>query len=86
MIFFLLFLLLCLFFYSTFANELAPTSNWLEVIFSILIVLSGLLLFTLLIGNIQVTICNIIIIIIISFSSLDSAICSFFFFNLRSEN
>ncbi|XP_010661110.1 cyclic nucleotide-gated ion channel 2 isoform X2 [Vitis vinifera] len=39
---------------STFANELAPTSNWLEVIFSICIVLSGLLLFTLLIGNIQV--------------------------------
>jgi cyclic nucleotide gated channel len=41
-------------FYSTFANDLEPTSNWLEVIFSIVMVLSGLLLFTLLIGNIQV--------------------------------
>ncbi|KAG5016633.1 hypothetical protein JHK85_022769 [Glycine max] len=39
---------------STFGNDLEPTSNWLEVIFSICIVLSGLLLFTLLIGNIQV--------------------------------
>ncbi|KFK25788.1 hypothetical protein AALP_AA8G160300 [Arabis alpina] len=39
---------------STFGNELAPTSNWLEVVFSIVMVLSGLLLFTLLIGNIQV--------------------------------
>ncbi|GLT36233.1 hypothetical protein SLA2020_106260 [Shorea laevis] len=39
---------------STFGNELEPTSHWLEVIFSICIVLSGLLLFTLLIGNIQV--------------------------------
>ncbi|KAG5527598.1 hypothetical protein RHGRI_028496 [Rhododendron griersonianum] len=38
----------------TFGNDLEPTSNWLEVIFSICIVLSGLLLFTLLIGNIQV--------------------------------
>lgn len=43
---------------STFGNDLEPTSHWLEVIFSICIVLSGLLLFTLLIGNIQVT-CNI---------------------------
>ncbi|XP_038989982.1 cyclic nucleotide-gated ion channel 2-like isoform X1 [Phoenix dactylifera] len=39
---------------STFGNNLAPTSQWLEVIFSIAIVLSGLMLFTLLIGNIQV--------------------------------
>ncbi|KAI9124716.1 hypothetical protein K1719_004638 [Acacia pycnantha] len=39
---------------STFGNVLEPTSDWLEVIFSICIVLSGLLLFTLLIGNIQV--------------------------------
>ncbi|KAL3719262.1 hypothetical protein ACJRO7_004249 [Eucalyptus globulus] len=39
---------------STFGNELEPTSNWLEVIFSICIVLSGLLLFTLLVGNIQI--------------------------------
>lgn len=41
---------------STFANELAPTSELLEVIFSISIVLSGLMLFTLLVGNIQVPI------------------------------
>ncbi|KAH7673464.1 cyclic nucleotide gated channel protein [Dioscorea alata] len=39
---------------STFGNCLEPTSHWLEVIFSIVIVLSGLMLFTLLIGNIQV--------------------------------
>ncbi|KAK8953661.1 Cyclic nucleotide-gated ion channel 2 [Platanthera guangdongensis] len=39
---------------STFGNNLEPTSNWLEVIFSITIVLSGLMLFTLLIGNIQI--------------------------------
>ncbi|KAK4783475.1 hypothetical protein SAY86_007849 [Trapa natans] len=39
---------------STFGNILEPTSHWLEVIFSICTVLSGLLLFTLLIGNIQV--------------------------------
>lgn len=39
---------------STFGNSLEPTSHWLEVIFSIVIVLSGLMLFTLLIGNIQV--------------------------------
>lgn len=39
---------------STFGNDLEPTSHWLEVIFSIITVLSGLLLFTLLIGNIQV--------------------------------
>ncbi|XP_051117835.1 cyclic nucleotide-gated ion channel 2 [Andrographis paniculata] len=39
---------------STFGNDLEPTSNWLEVIFSIITVLSGLMLFTLLIGNIQV--------------------------------
>ncbi|KAK4417618.1 Cyclic nucleotide-gated ion channel 2 [Sesamum alatum] len=39
---------------STFGNDLEPTSQWLEVMFSICAVLSGLLLFTLLIGNIQV--------------------------------
>ncbi|KAL7135694.1 hypothetical protein ABFS83_11G115100 [Erythranthe nasuta] len=39
---------------STFGNDLEPTSHWLEVIFSIITVLSGLMLFTLLIGNIQV--------------------------------
>ncbi|CAM0876329.1 unnamed protein product [Alopecurus aequalis] len=39
---------------STFGNDLEPTSNWLEVVFSIINVLSGLMLFTLLIGNIQV--------------------------------
>ncbi|KAA8530410.1 hypothetical protein F0562_005119 [Nyssa sinensis] len=39
---------------STFGNDLEPTSHWLEVMFSIVIVLSGLMLFTLLIGNIQV--------------------------------
>ncbi|XP_043723205.1 cyclic nucleotide-gated ion channel 2-like [Telopea speciosissima] len=39
---------------STFGNDLGPTSHWLEVIFSIIMVLCGLMLFTLLIGNIQV--------------------------------
>ncbi|XP_076947489.1 cyclic nucleotide-gated ion channel 2-like isoform X1 [Bidens hawaiensis] len=39
---------------STFGNDLEPTSHWVEVIFSICVVLSGLMLFTLLIGNIQV--------------------------------
>ncbi|XP_076894628.1 cyclic nucleotide-gated ion channel 2-like [Bidens hawaiensis] len=39
---------------STFGNDLEPTSQWVEVIFSICVVLSGLMLFTLLIGNIQV--------------------------------
>ncbi|KAF5457682.1 hypothetical protein F2P56_021767 [Juglans regia] len=39
---------------STFGNDLEPTSQWLEVIFCIITVLSGLMLFTLLIGNIQV--------------------------------
>ncbi|GMI99263.1 CYCLIC NUCLEOTIDE GATED CHANNEL 2, DEFENSE NO DEATH 1, CYCLIC NUCLEOTIDE-GATED CHANNEL 2 [Hibiscus trionum] len=39
---------------SSFGNELSPTSSPLEVVFSICIVLGGLLLFTLLIGNIQV--------------------------------
>ncbi|XP_052191133.1 cyclic nucleotide-gated ion channel 2-like [Diospyros lotus] len=39
---------------STFGNDLEPTSQWLEVVFSICMVLSGLMLFTLLIGNIQV--------------------------------
>lgn len=38
---------------STFGNELEPTSHWLEVIFSISMTLGGLMLFTLLIGNIQ---------------------------------
>lgn len=40
---------------SSFGNELEPTSNVLEVMFSICIVLCGLTLFTLLVGNIQVT-------------------------------
>ncbi|PNY03056.1 cyclic nucleotide-gated ion channel 2-like protein [Trifolium pratense] len=40
--------------FSTFGNDLEPTSNWLEVIFSICIIVAGLLLFTLFIGNIQV--------------------------------
>ncbi|XAR71280.1 hypothetical protein NMG60_11028468 [Bertholletia excelsa] len=39
---------------STFGNDLEPTSHMLEVLFSIIMVLSGLMLFTLLIGNIQV--------------------------------
>lgn len=39
---------------STFGNDLEPTSQGLEVLFSISAVLSGLMLFTLLIGNIQV--------------------------------
>ncbi|KAL8546018.1 hypothetical protein ACS0TY_005941 [Phlomoides rotata] len=39
---------------STMANNLEPTSDLLEVLFSISIVLAGLLLFTMLIGNIQV--------------------------------
>lgn len=39
---------------STFGNALEPTSNLMEVTFSITAVLSGLMLFTLLIGNIQV--------------------------------
>lgn len=39
---------------SSFGNELAPTSNLVEVMFSIYIVLCGFTLFTLLIGNIQV--------------------------------
>ncbi|KAL5805660.1 hypothetical protein ACOSQ4_028393 [Xanthoceras sorbifolium] len=40
---------------SSFGNELEPTSNLIEVMFSICIVLCGLTLFTLLIGNIQVS-------------------------------
>ncbi|KAI7751030.1 hypothetical protein M8C21_007079 [Ambrosia artemisiifolia] len=39
---------------STFGNDLEPTSHWVEVVFSICVTLSGLMLFTLLIGNIQV--------------------------------
>ncbi|KAI4320403.1 hypothetical protein MLD38_033889 [Melastoma candidum] len=39
---------------STFGNDLEPTSHLMEVAFSILVVLAGLMLFTLLIGNIQV--------------------------------
>ncbi|KAJ4960536.1 hypothetical protein NE237_020446 [Protea cynaroides] len=38
---------------STLGNVIIPTSYWLEVIFSIIAVLSGMLLFTLLVGNIQ---------------------------------
>ncbi|KAK9073930.1 hypothetical protein SSX86_006524 [Deinandra increscens subsp. villosa] len=43
-----------LFSLGTFGNNLAPTSHWFEVIFSICVVFSGLMLFILLIGNIQV--------------------------------
>ncbi|XAR51691.1 hypothetical protein NMG60_11006397, partial [Bertholletia excelsa] len=39
---------------SAFGNDLEPTSNWLEAIYCICVVLGGLMLFTLLIGNIQV--------------------------------
>ncbi|XP_051117642.1 cyclic nucleotide-gated ion channel 2-like isoform X2 [Andrographis paniculata] len=39
---------------STMGNNLEPTSHCLEVLFSMTMVLAGLLLFTLLIGNIQV--------------------------------
>lgn len=39
---------------SIFGNDLEPTCHWIEVVFNIIIVLSGLLLFILLIGNIQV--------------------------------
>uniref|UniRef100_A0A2C9WDL8 Cyclic nucleotide-binding domain-containing protein n=1 Tax=Manihot esculenta TaxID=3983 RepID=A0A2C9WDL8_MANES len=39
---------------STFGNELNPTCNLVEVMFSIFIVLCGFTLFTLMVGNIQV--------------------------------
>ncbi|GAB4831709.1 Cyclic nucleotide-gated ion channel 2 [Ancistrocladus abbreviatus] len=39
---------------STFCNNLTPTSHWSELLFCICLVLGGLTLFTLLIGNIQV--------------------------------
>lgn len=39
---------------STFGNNLTPTSQWAEVSFCMCLVLGGLMLFTLLIGNIQV--------------------------------
>lgn len=39
---------------STFGNNLSPTSQWAEVLFCMCLVLGGLMLFTLLIGNIQV--------------------------------
>ncbi|XP_060675392.1 cyclic nucleotide-gated ion channel 2-like isoform X2 [Ziziphus jujuba] len=39
---------------SSFGNELEPTCNWLELIFSCCITLAGLILFVTLIGNIQV--------------------------------
>jgi hypothetical protein len=39
---------------SSFGNALTPTDHTLEVAFSILVVTCGLLLFTMLIGNIQV--------------------------------
>ncbi|KAH9312591.1 hypothetical protein KI387_027626, partial [Taxus chinensis] len=38
---------------STIGNKLEPTSQWLEVLFCTVMVLSDLLLFTQLIGNIQ---------------------------------
>lgn len=42
------------FVFSTMGNNLEPTSHIAEVIFAIIMVLAGLMLFTLLIGNIQV--------------------------------
>ncbi|KAM6582042.1 hypothetical protein CsatB_009044 [Cannabis sativa] len=39
---------------SSFGNELEPTCNWLELIFSCCITIAGLVLFVTLIGNIQV--------------------------------
>ncbi|GAB2299255.1 hypothetical protein Dimus_033325 [Dionaea muscipula] len=39
---------------STFGNNLTPTCHWSEVVFGICLVLEGPMLFTLLIGNIQV--------------------------------
>ncbi|PON60004.1 Voltage dependent potassium channel [Parasponia andersonii] len=39
---------------SSFGNELDPTSNWLELIYSCCITIAGLVLFVTLIGNIQV--------------------------------
>ncbi|KAH9625288.1 hypothetical protein KSS87_009046 [Heliosperma pusillum] len=39
---------------STFGNNLTPTVQWAEVLFCMCLVLGGLMLFTLLIGNIQV--------------------------------
>ncbi len=39
---------------SSFGNALTPTDHTLEVVFSILVITCGLLLFTMLIGNIQV--------------------------------
>ncbi|KAK1418294.1 hypothetical protein QVD17_27437 [Tagetes erecta] len=43
-----------LFSLGTFGNDLEPTSHWFEVVFSLCVVFSGLMLFILLIGNIQV--------------------------------
>lgn len=43
-----------LFSLGTFGNDLEPTSNSFEVIFSLCVVLGGLMLFIFLIGNIQV--------------------------------
>ncbi len=39
---------------SSFGNALTPTDHTLEVVFSIVVITCGLLLFTMLIGNIQV--------------------------------
>ncbi|KAL9230838.1 hypothetical protein vseg_006134 [Gypsophila vaccaria] len=39
---------------STFGNNLSPTCQWTEILFCMCLVLGGLMLFTLLIGNIQV--------------------------------
>lgn len=41
---------------SSFGNALYPTEHIVEVFFSILVITCGLLLFTMLIGNIQVSI------------------------------
>lgn len=41
--------------FSTFGNNLIPSNHLMEVVFSIIIVVCGLLLFMLLIGNIEVS-------------------------------
>ncbi|CAI5476149.1 unnamed protein product [Closterium sp. Yama58-4] len=43
---------------SSFGNALVPSTNFVETTFAVIMVLSGLMLFTLLIGNIQVRVSN----------------------------
>lgn len=45
---------------SSFGNALYPTDHTLEIAFSILVITCGLLLFTMLIGNIQVSLCMVL--------------------------